>query len=84
MNFRAEVETAADCAVFCGKRQFCRSAVYNHDTKSCALSYDKVIECNTQKQRYNTFHLTTDGAESMSIITCVELCEKDKPKFQGS
>ncbi|KAI6190888.1 hypothetical protein M3Y97_00167700 [Aphelenchoides bicaudatus] len=81
---RAQVETAADCSIFCGKRQFCRSAVYNHDTKSCALSYDKVVECNTQKQRYNTFHLTTDGAESISIITCVELCARDKPKFQDS
>ncbi|KAI6222644.1 hypothetical protein M3Y95_00915400 [Aphelenchoides besseyi] len=81
---RAEVPTATDCAVLCGRRDFCRTAIYNHDAKSCALSYDISVECITKKQRYNTFHLTSEGADSISLLTCVDLCDKEKQKFQGT
>uniref|UniRef100_A0A915CPG8 Apple domain-containing protein n=1 Tax=Ditylenchus dipsaci TaxID=166011 RepID=A0A915CPG8_9BILA len=70
------VSTAAECANFCGLRQFCRTAAYNHDARTCALSYELVIECSTIKQRYNTFHLTTDGADSLSVVTCIDPCRK--------
>ncbi|KAI6174429.1 hypothetical protein M3Y98_01189000 [Aphelenchoides besseyi] len=81
---RAEVPTATDCAVLCGRRDFCRTAIYNHDAKSCALSYDISVECITKKQRYNTFHLTSEGADSISLLTCVDLCDKEKQKFQAA
>lgn len=36
------------------------------------------IFCSDIKQRYNTFHLTTDGAESLSMIGCIEICHLNK------
>lgn len=43
--------------------------------------------CRDIKQRYNTFHLTTIGAESLSLIACVDIClpgdnvNSDEKKF---
>ncbi|CAD5228470.1 unnamed protein product [Bursaphelenchus okinawaensis] len=79
---RGEIPTATDCAIFCARRQFCRTAIYNHDLRTCALTYEKLIECSTKKQRYNTFHLTSDTSEgATSMISCVDLCERDTGRF---
>ncbi|KAI6234184.1 hypothetical protein M3Y99_00825900 [Aphelenchoides fujianensis] len=81
---RAQIPNAADCATLCGRRDFCKSAVFNHDSKSCALSYDIVVECKKKTERYNTFHLTSEGADSISLLSCVDLCDKEKNQFQGA
>ncbi|CAD5235314.1 unnamed protein product [Bursaphelenchus xylophilus] len=79
---RGEINSAADCAIFCARRQFCRTAIYNHDTKTCALTYEKLVECSTRKQRYTTFHLTSDGQDgATSMISCVDLCQKESGRF---
>lgn len=74
------VKSAADCATFCGHRQYCRTAVYNHEALTCAFSYDKHTECRTSKQRYNTFHLIADGAEPLSVLTCIDQCKTKTPQ----
>lgn len=43
--FRSGVKTAAECANFCGLSQFCRTAIFNHNTHGCDLTYNKLIEC---------------------------------------
>ncbi|KAI6241850.1 hypothetical protein M3Y99_00287300 [Aphelenchoides fujianensis] len=81
---RAQIPNAAECATLCGRRDFCKSAVFNHDSKSCALSYDIVVECKKKTERYNTFHLTSEGADSISLLSCVDLCDKEKNQFQAA
>ncbi|KAI6243170.1 PAN-1 domain and Apple-like domain-containing protein [Aphelenchoides fujianensis] len=81
---RAQIPNAAECATLCGRRDFCKSAVFNHDSKSCALSYDIVVECKKKTERYNTFHLTSEGADSISLLSCVDLCDKEKTQFQAA
>lgn len=44
----------------------------------------KNINLSIIKQRYNTFHLKTDGADPLSIITCIDACLKKLEKHSRS
>uniref|UniRef100_A0A914MDW0 Apple domain-containing protein n=1 Tax=Meloidogyne incognita TaxID=6306 RepID=A0A914MDW0_MELIC len=71
------VPSAADCATLCGQRHFfCQSAIYNHDVRSCALSPNRPIQCSLSKQRFNYFHLKTDGADALSLLACIQICQQ--------
>uniref|UniRef100_A0A915P7C7 Apple domain-containing protein n=1 Tax=Meloidogyne floridensis TaxID=298350 RepID=A0A915P7C7_9BILA len=71
-----DVPSAADCATLCGQRHFfCQSAIYNHDVRSCALSPNRPIQCSLSKQRFNYFHLKTDGADALSLLACIQICQ---------
>nr|CAD2176200.1 unnamed protein product [Meloidogyne enterolobii] len=73
---KEDVPSAADCATLCGQRHFfCQSAIYNHDVRSCALSPNRPIQCSLSKQRFNYFHLKTDGADALSLLACIQICQ---------
>lgn len=68
----------------------CRSAVYNHDAHTCALSRNDarllVGECRAQRQRYNTFHLARDGEEAggaLSVLACIDACNNNNNNTSG-
>uniref|UniRef100_A0A1I8BQG6 Apple domain-containing protein n=1 Tax=Meloidogyne hapla TaxID=6305 RepID=A0A1I8BQG6_MELHA len=80
---KEDVPSAAECATLCGQRHFfCQSAIYNHDVRSCALSPNRPIQCSLpikslfqSKQRFNYFHLKTDGADALSLLACIQICQ---------
>uniref|UniRef100_A0AC34FNW7 Apple domain-containing protein n=1 Tax=Panagrolaimus sp. ES5 TaxID=591445 RepID=A0AC34FNW7_9BILA len=69
------VQTASECANVCTKKQFCRTAVYNHEAKTCAASFDIKIDCLKSRERYNDFFLTATSSTPLSIITCIDRCK---------
>uniref|UniRef100_A0A914HW78 Apple domain-containing protein n=1 Tax=Globodera rostochiensis TaxID=31243 RepID=A0A914HW78_GLORO len=69
------VSSASVCAVQCAQHSLCRSAVFNHDTRTCALSHQNWLShCQSSKERFKSFHLTTDGADALSLISCIDQC----------
>uniref|UniRef100_A0AC35EU63 Apple domain-containing protein n=1 Tax=Panagrolaimus sp. PS1159 TaxID=55785 RepID=A0AC35EU63_9BILA len=70
------VQTASECANVCAKKQFCRLAVYNHEAKTCASSFDVKIDCIKSRQRFNDFFLSSTSSTTLSIISCIDRCKK--------
>ncbi|KAI3410049.1 hypothetical protein GPALN_006413 [Globodera pallida] len=69
------VSSASVCAVQCAQHSLCRSVVFNHDTRTCALSHQNWLShCQSSKERFKSFHLTTDGADALSLISCIDQC----------
>ncbi|KAL3091119.1 hypothetical protein niasHT_022828 [Heterodera trifolii] len=69
------VPSASVCALQCAHNTLCQSAVFNHDTRTCALSQQNWHNhCKGSKERFKTFHLSADGADALSLITCIEQC----------
>ena len=54
--------------------------VFNHDAHNCALSPGRPVQCQMAKHRFNSFHLTTDGADAISLLACIQPCQDRREK----
>jgi hypothetical protein len=68
------IGSAADCARYCGKRQFCRTAVYDQSASTCAISYGWRTSCSRTSSRFNSF---TSQSVGLVAIACVDYCPSD-------
>uniref|UniRef100_A0A0K0F0L9 Apple domain-containing protein n=1 Tax=Strongyloides venezuelensis TaxID=75913 RepID=A0A0K0F0L9_STRVS len=73
VNFN--ITTIDDCAKFCGKRHFCRTADYNPIEKSCSISYKETLNCYTNYERFSSYQIDTNRIKKYIYrISCANYC----------
>ncbi|KAK6032609.1 PAN domain protein [Ostertagia ostertagi] len=70
------VPSVSACADFCGARKFCRTAIFNSYTKTCAISYEYTLNCRYNKNRYTDFDLRSSSSHLIQVA-CVAKCSED-------
>ncbi|RCN53726.1 PAN domain protein [Ancylostoma caninum] len=71
------VATVAACAEFCGARRFCRTAIYNSFTRTCAISYEYTLNCRYNKNRYTDFDVRRTTSHLIQVA-CVSKCDNER------
>uniref|UniRef100_W6NNJ2 PAN-1 domain containing protein n=1 Tax=Haemonchus contortus TaxID=6289 RepID=W6NNJ2_HAECO len=70
------VPSVSACAEYCGKKSFCRTAIFNSYRKTCAISYEYTLNCRYNKNRYTDFDLRHSSSHLIQIA-CVTKCGGD-------
>ncbi|VDL75033.1 unnamed protein product [Nippostrongylus brasiliensis] len=70
------VPSVSACADFCGSRRFCRTAIFNSYTKTCAISYEYTLNCRYNKNRYTDFDVRQSTSHLIQVA-CVTKCGED-------
>ncbi|KAK5972580.1 hypothetical protein GCK32_001455, partial [Trichostrongylus colubriformis] len=70
------VPSVSACAEFCGARRFCRTAIFNSYTKTCAISYEYTLNCRYNKNRYTEFDVRHSSSHLIQVA-CVTKCGED-------
>ncbi|VDO56541.1 unnamed protein product [Haemonchus placei] len=73
---RINVPSVSACAEYCGKKSFCRTAIFNSYRKTCAISYEYTLNCRYNKNRYTDFDLRHSSSHLIQIA-CVTKCGGD-------
>uniref|UniRef100_A0A914E5I5 Apple domain-containing protein n=1 Tax=Acrobeloides nanus TaxID=290746 RepID=A0A914E5I5_9BILA len=73
---KAGINSSSECANLCGRTRFCRSAIYDSGDRSCGLSWTWKIDCLKTTKRFNTYDLSGANNGSMSLIACVDYCNR--------
>ncbi|PAV55851.1 hypothetical protein WR25_24945 isoform A [Diploscapter pachys] len=76
------INTIHDCVEFCAGRQFCRTAVYNTLTRTCAISYEFTQNCRYSHPRYTDYELPANSDSNLVQLACITKCENDDLKRQ--
>ncbi|EYC42116.1 hypothetical protein Y032_0542g3218 [Ancylostoma ceylanicum] len=71
------VATVGACAEFCGARRFCRTAIYNSFTRTCAISYEYTLNCRYNKNRYTDFDVRRTTSHLIQVA-CVSKCDNER------
>ncbi|VDO79536.1 unnamed protein product [Heligmosomoides polygyrus] len=70
------VPSVSACAEFCGARRFCRTAIFNSYTKTCAISYEYTLNCRYNKNRFTDFDVR-QTTSNLIQVACVTKCGDD-------
>ncbi|KAK6766129.1 hypothetical protein RB195_025810 [Necator americanus] len=71
------IVSVSACAEFCGARRFCRTAIFNSFTRTCAISYEYTLNCRYNKNRYTDFDVRHTTSHLIQVA-CVSKCDDER------